>query len=90
MAVFSSNDPDAEEKMRQFCDASMVDQFVRQAIQTCWMCLPPNKKTVEEVAKQMQRLMKRALEDLREGRKAFQLEQGPRRSRPRRARNDHR
>lgn len=85
MAVFSTDDPDAEEKMRQIFDVSMVDQFVRQAIQTCWMCLPANKKTVEEVERQMHRLMKRALKDLREDRKAFRLEQHPQRTRPKRS-----
>ena len=74
MAFFSKDDPDALEKMRRMLGAGMVDQQMRQAIQMCWMSLPKDKKTVDELEKQVRRIMERAIKDLRKDSKAFGLD----------------
>jgi len=60
-----------DDDMGQFFGPGQVDQMVRQAIQMCWMGLPKDKRTVEEVEAQMRRLLDRALKDLREDGQAF-------------------
>jgi len=49
----------------------MVDQTLRQAIMHCWMMLPDDQRTPEKVEKEMSRLLKRALEDMREDAASF-------------------
>jgi hypothetical protein len=63
-----SNPMDA---MREMFGPGHVDQAVRQAIQACWMALPKDRRTVEEVEKQIRRLVDRALTNLREDTNAF-------------------
>ncbi len=59
------------EDMAEFFGPGQIDQFVRQAVNSCWMALPKKRRTVRELEKQMQRLLKRALKDFREDREAF-------------------
>jgi hypothetical protein len=73
MAAFSSDDPDAGDKMRQMFGPGDVDRQIRQAIQFCWMMLPDEKKTVDELEKQLRRIVDRAVRDLREDSDAFGL-----------------
>lgn len=73
MAVFSNDDPDANDKMRRMFGPEQIDQQIRQAIQSCWMMLPTEKKTVDDVERQIRRLVDRALKDLREDFDAFGL-----------------
>lgn len=73
MAVFDSNDPDAAKKMRQMFGPGQVDEQIRQAIHICWMMLPDDRKTVDELEKQMRRIIDRAFKDLREDTEAFGL-----------------
>jgi hypothetical protein len=73
MAMFDKNDPEAEKKMREMFGPGQIDQSVRQAIQICWMMLPQNAKTVDELEKQFRRIVERALRDLREDAGAFGL-----------------
>ena len=49
----------------------MVDQSLRQAIMHCWMMLPDDQRTLDNVEKEMSRLLKRALEDMREDAASF-------------------
>jgi hypothetical protein len=63
-----------EDKMRAFLGGGHVDSMVRQALQTCWMALPREKRNVEELKRQMQRLVDRAIDDLEEDRQAFEME----------------
>ena len=49
----------------------MVDQSLRQAIMHCWMMLPEEQRTPENVEKEMMRLVKRALKDLHEDAASF-------------------
>jgi hypothetical protein len=74
MALFESNDPDAQDKMRQVFGPGQIDQLMRQAIQMCWMMLPSGKRTVDELEKQIRRIMERAMRDLRKDHKAFGLD----------------
>jgi hypothetical protein len=73
MARFDLNDPKTEKRMRSFLSPQQVDQQIRQAIQFCWMTLPPKRQNVAEVEKQIRRLVERALKDLREDAKNFDL-----------------
>lgn len=66
MPYFDPNDPDAENTMRSFFSPHMVDHEIRQAIQFCWMSLPPDRKNVDEVETQIRRIVDRALRDFRE------------------------
>jgi hypothetical protein len=65
------NDPDQGKRMRAFFSPEMVDRQIRQAIQFCWMALPPEKQTVEEVEQQIRRIVDRALRDLRDDADSF-------------------
>ncbi|MBI2901809.1 MAG: hypothetical protein HYY17_16610 [Planctomycetes bacterium] len=71
MAMFRSDDPEGAEKMRAMFGPCQVDEQIRQAIHFCWMALPPEKQNVDEVERQVRRIVERALEDLREDAGAF-------------------
>jgi hypothetical protein len=73
MAYFSHDDPDSAKKMRAMFHPGQVDQSVRMAIQMCWMMLPEEGKTIDELEKQFRRIVDRALKDLREDADAFGL-----------------
>jgi hypothetical protein len=60
------NDEEGAERMKEFFGPTQIDHFVRQAIQFCWLGLPKEKKSVDEVERQIRRLVDRALRDLRE------------------------
>jgi hypothetical protein len=77
MAAFSSDDPEAADKMRAMFGPGHVDQSVRQAIGMCWMMLPAGAQTVDELEKQFRRIVDRAIEDLREDAEAFGLPKPP-------------
>jgi hypothetical protein len=65
------NDEAGAKKMQEIFGPMQIDHFIRQAIQFCWMGLPSEKKSVEEVDRQIRRLVDRALRDLREDFDAF-------------------
>ena len=62
---------DGPEKFRRMFGPDQVSQQISQAIQTCWMMLPEEKKTVDEVEKQMRRIFERAIKNMREDGDAF-------------------
>jgi hypothetical protein len=70
---FDPKDPNAMKRMRAFFSPQQVDQQIRQAIDFCWMALPPGKQNVDEVEKQIRRIVDRALRDLREDSESFGL-----------------
>ena len=74
MAMFEANDPHAADKMRKMFGPSHADQQIRQAIQFCWMMLPEDKRTIDELEKQLPRIVDRAIQDLREDSQAFGLQ----------------
>jgi hypothetical protein len=59
------------EMMADFFGPHQVDQFIRQAVQYCWMSLSKERRTLEELEKQLRRLVDRALKDFHEDRDAF-------------------
>ena len=71
MAEFDPKDPDARERMRSFFSPQQVDQQIRQAIQFCWMSLPPERQNVDEVEKEIRRIVERAIRNLREDSDSF-------------------
>ena len=71
MAQFSADDPDAHEGMREMFGPAQVDQSIRQAISTCWMMMPDDKKNVDAVATAIRRIVERALANLKEDGDAF-------------------
>ena len=70
------NDPNQGAQFRSFFGPHQVDDQIRNAIQICWMALPENKRNVDEVEKQIRRLVDRALRDLREDSEIFGLGEG--------------
>ena len=76
MAAFSENDPDAADKFRSMFGPGQIDQQIRQAIHFCWMTLPADKRNVDEVERQMRRILDRALKDLRDESAAFGIGEG--------------
>lgn len=56
---------------RAFMGPLMVDQAIRQAITHCWMALPEEKQSTDNVEKEILRLVQRALKDLKEDASAF-------------------
>ena len=75
MAMFDPNDDDMFNKMRGMFGPAQIDQQVRQAIQFCWMSLPQDKRSVDELERQIRRLVDRALKDVREDFHEFFREQ---------------
>jgi hypothetical protein len=64
---FSAGEGDeGAEKMQEFFGPTQIDHFIRQAIQFCWMALPKEKRNVDELERQIRRLVDRALRDVRE------------------------
>jgi Asp-tRNA(Asn)/Glu-tRNA(Gln) amidotransferase A subunit family amidase len=73
-AIAKSDDDDGEnpmEKMSEMFGPGHVDQTVRSAIQACWMALPKERRNVEEVEKEVRRIMERALANFREDAASF-------------------
>lgn len=54
------------DQVRALMSPTEVDHQIRQAIHFLWICLPKEKRNVEEVERQIRRLVERALRDLRE------------------------
>jgi hypothetical protein len=76
MESFSPDDPGAADKFRNMFGPGQIDQQIRQAIHFCWMTLPANKRNVDEVERQMRRILDRALKDLRDDSQAFGMGEG--------------
>ncbi len=64
-------DEGAPERMADLFGPGQVDQTIRQAIHFCWMALPKDRRNVEELEKQVRRIVDRALRDFREDSDAF-------------------
>jgi hypothetical protein len=69
--VINPDDDDPAEKMADFMGPAQVDQTIRQAIHLCWMSLPKDRRKIDELEKQIRRLVDRALKDFQEDRDAF-------------------
>ena len=64
---------------RQMMGPGHVDQLVRQAIMSCWMAMPKEKKSAGCLEAEMRRIVERALRDAREDAQAFGISEEPRR-----------
>ncbi len=69
-------DPAERDQMREMFGPQAVDQMIGQAISTCWMALPKERRNVEAVEAEIRRLVDRALRNLREDASAFGFGQG--------------
>ena len=63
---------------RQMMGPGHVDQLVRQAIMSCWMALPKEKKNVGCLEAEIRRIVERALRDAREDAAACEISDEPR------------
>jgi hypothetical protein len=63
-----SDSPDPDQ-VRRMLGPGHVDNSVRQAIQLCWMMLPPERKTLDALEQEFRRLLDRAFRDMREDEK---------------------
>ena len=67
--MFEKNpNPDS---IRKFFTPAQVDQFLRQAVSTCWMMLPQERRTVANVEVEIRRILDRVLRNLSEDAEAF-------------------
>lgn len=71
MATFDGNDEAAFDKMRAMLGPGDVDQQVRAAVRFCWIGLPKEKRNMDELEREVRRLVDRALRDVREDFDAF-------------------
>ena len=67
----SGDDEPDPETLREMFGPQAVDQAIRQAISTCWMMLPKEKKNVAAVESEIRRIVERAIDNLREDASAF-------------------
>ena len=65
------DDQDDMDKLRQFMGPPHIDQQLRTAIQTCWMMLPPGRRTIDGLEQEICRLVARAFRDMREDQDRF-------------------
>jgi hypothetical protein len=71
MAVFE-HDPKDGDKSKTFRDAfgpGQIETHIRQGIQTCWMFLPEGKRNIDEVERQVRRIVDRVFQNLRDNEK---------------------
>ena len=71
MAMFPAAGDDAAQRMAEMFGPAQVDQMIRQSIQFCWMGLPADRRSTDEVEAQIRRIVDRALRDFRDDRQAF-------------------
>jgi hypothetical protein len=71
--MFDPNESDEKrtEAFRAMMSPGQIDHTIRQTIQFLWMMLPKEKRNVDEVEKELRRLVDRAIRDLREDFDAF-------------------
>ena len=67
----SSGDEDFPGNMSRMFGPGHVDSTIRTAIQACWMALPKERRTADEVEKEIRRITERALANFREDVNAF-------------------
>jgi hypothetical protein len=67
-----SPDPDDGPKdLKAMFGPGQVEQGIRQSIQWCWMSLPTSRRNVDEVERQIRRIVDRIFKNLREDESAF-------------------
>lgn len=75
MAYINLNDDESKEpdmsRIRSLFGPGQVDQTIRNAIQICWMMLPDEKKTPDDLEKAIREIVDRAIQDFREDANRF-------------------
>jgi hypothetical protein len=75
MAMFPIKGDDGEvdeaERIADVMGPGLVDHQIREALRFCWMSLPKERRTLDEVELQIRRVLDRALRDFREDNDAF-------------------
>jgi hypothetical protein len=66
MSGFLWTDDKAFEKAREAFGPGQVDHYIRHAIQFCWMGLPKDKRNLDELERQIRRIVDRDLLNVRE------------------------
>jgi hypothetical protein len=62
----SHEDANNPEVFRQMMGPAAADQSLRQAVQMCWMTLPPERRTLDALEKEVRFLIDRIFRDMRE------------------------
>ena len=72
-SICSSGDggEDGAQKMAAVFGPGHIDQMIRQGIHFCWMALPKDRKNIDELERQIHRIVDRALNDFREDHEQF-------------------
>jgi len=70
-ATSSGDDDGGKHSMESFYGPGQVSQIACLLIQTCWRVMPKERRNVEEVEKEVRRIMERALANFREDVKSF-------------------
>lgn len=73
MGVHQEMAPGGEE-FRKIFGPGAVDEMLRQAMKVCWMMLPEDRRTVEEVEREVRRILDRVLQNWREDARSFGVE----------------
>ena len=71
MAYFNASDEESFDNMREMFGPGQIDKQIRDAIHFCWMGLPKDKRNIDELERQIRRLVDRALRDAREDYEQF-------------------
>lgn len=74
--MITPEDANGDEYMNMF-GPGQVDQMLRQAISFCWMALPKEQRTLDNVEIEVMRLVKRALRDMRDDAQSFGIDKSP-------------
>jgi hypothetical protein len=53
----------------------LIDSSIRQAITFCWLSIPREQRSIDQVESEIRRLVERALSALREDARAFGIEE---------------
>ena len=59
------------QSMRHLFGPTQIDNSISQAIQMCWMSLPEEQRSIDEVERQIMRLVAHALQNARDDFEAF-------------------
>ena len=62
----SHEDANNPEAFRQMMGPGAVDQSMRQAVQFCWMSLPPERRKLDALEKEVRFLIDPIFRDMRE------------------------
>lgn len=66
-------DPDDADRFRKMFGPAQLDNQLRTLLQMCWMCLPDDRKTIDELEKVFRPMVDRAFKNMRDDRDAFGL-----------------